>query len=446
MAGTWWWFFAMNRTQHFQVAHQVGDARIYGQQGQALTEGPAEGLTVETGKEAIVILRFDDGGITRVLPATKLAITRAGSNRSSDRFVTSFKLDAGEITSRIPRGDGRTRKVSMVTDSVDIGVRGTEFTVRDEPGVSRLMVTRGKVHADGASGSGVEVVKNYGTVIETGRAPSPPVELPPPPTPLTPSPAARIGDEPMLFEWAPPPGIQHWELAIARDAEFLEQIARYKGRGASFTQEANLSRDGRYFWRVASVDSHGLRGKWSEARPMEYRYFHDRGKSALKELQGKEALEYFQNAQDGWVEELELLQNQAWRHMQAREYDSARVNLDVLTDLLPDAPYSVLGYAQLDVREGRYARALKRLQPLLDGPGHGAAALETAAMAAIGLQEEERAMEFIAMALAMDPQSPAALVLKSSLESASSEAVLPLPGGPEAATESGPQPGSPANE
>lgn len=83
-----------------------------------------------------------------------------------------------------------------------------------------------------------------------------------PPAPFTLQPAAdtvRYG-ETVGFEWATVETASGYELAVAADAGFRQEIASRRGAGVQAVQGL---KPGRWWWRVRSLDAQGRPGPWS---------------------------------------------------------------------------------------------------------------------------------------------------------------------------------------
>jgi hypothetical protein len=73
------------------------------------------------------------------------------------------------------------------------------------------------------------------------------------------------------FGWTRPDGVERFHLQLARDEGFSELLGDEDGYlGDRFTPATELS-EGRYLWRVASIDSNGKQGPWSDVAAFAYR-------------------------------------------------------------------------------------------------------------------------------------------------------------------------------
>lgn len=416
MAGVWWLFFAYNRVVTFEVEYSRGTVQIRSgaSQGELTRDKAAHGASIVTGSDGMATLTFSDGSRIQVYPGTRLLIRRALSNKGRSRFATDLELDSGEATHWVPRGDNRTRGVSLVTDSVNIGVRGTIYTVQAEPHVARLMVNQGEVAAQGDSGGQIPVGAGYGSVIKAGKAALEPVRLPAPPQITQPANTARINSEPLTLSWRPTGDIRAFDVELALDQGFRQPLSRHRVQGTHLDVPLP-EKDGIYFWRVASLEAHGLRGPWSRPERFHLKVYYEQARQALEKLDGTSVRDNLKRGETGLADEFILLRRQGWKNLNGHEYDQARLELTVLSELSPHGIEAILGLARLDIVDGRYRKALDRLAPVLAEAPDNTAALETAAMAWVGLGEGKRALEHVGRALEAQPDSPGALAIRRSL-------------------------------
>ena len=64
------------------------------------------------------------------MPNSTLHIDAARRNRDGSRAEVELKLERGEVENRVQNGDGRKRDWSLNSSSLQIGVRGTVFSVQ----------------------------------------------------------------------------------------------------------------------------------------------------------------------------------------------------------------------------------------------------------------------------------------------------------------------------
>ena len=93
------------------------------------------------------------------------------------------------------------------------------------------------------------------------------------------------------FGWSRPEDIQRYRLQVASDDAFSRLVVDESAhRSERFVPEPGLS-PGRYFWRVASIDSAGTTGPWSDASAFEYRAVPEAPATEAPAL-GEEAIDF----------------------------------------------------------------------------------------------------------------------------------------------------------
>ncbi len=463
MFWVWWSFIALNKVQTYQVLYSAGDFStnrpVAGAGAGARQTLPASGASFSTGSDGFATLQLSDGSTLQIMPNTQLDIVDAKTNAGGDRVLTILRMLSGELVSRIARGDGRDRDVNLYSNAVAIGVRGTVFSLQEEADKARLTVTQGKVEVTGRSGDGLLVKRNEGTVILAGLGPEPVTALLPEPLLQTPAVGAGAGPEGLSLSWAALPGALGYLIEIAEDSNFNRLLRRQQVAWSSGTLTL-LERDGQYFWRVAAIDERGLRGRFSSARALTHDAYYLRSRAALSQLQVGAVLKNLDRARQGLDEEIEALRNQGFSQLNAGQFAGAKETFSVVLQLKPEdrlaqngmgqANYQLLDYraarsrysdalgegdagadaevglALIDVREGKFARALARMEKIIQrDPGHQGA-LNVAAMAAVGLDRLDQASEFVRWSLALDGTDPTALDLQRTLTD-STWATLQLP-------------------
>jgi len=461
MAWVWWYFLALREEQGYRVLFSAG---AFSGQAAALGDSPAAGARLRTGDDGYATVRLSDGSIVKLMPGTALDIVDARASADGQRFRTGLRLLSGEIESEIPRADGRQREVSLFSNSVAIGVRGTIFTVREEGDRARVMVTRGAVEARGGAGAAVPVAADQGTVVNAGEAPQPVSVLPPPPRVTE---AAVVGVDGVRLRWAATPPQPGYLLEIAEDRAFQRLLRRERVAWEAGTV-APLARDGDYFWRVASVDARELRGRYSEPHPFAHTVFLERARGALQGLDPGAVLAHLANAASGLEEEVARLRARGMRLLGGGDHAAARPLLETVLALRPEdrevanalavadyhlmdydsararfaegalrAPSSApgeaearVGLALIDVRQGRFDEGLEGANAVLAADPRHLAALQVAAMASVGLGRRDEALEFVRRALAVNPDDVTAQALRETLAAPGQPALpeLPSPG------------------
>lgn len=439
----WWWWFGLSRQQQAELISVQGEIKI---NGEAITapgwSGAAAGREIAAGPDGFAAIRLADGSVTQLTPGARLTITKARQSAGGKQFQTDFKLDAGEVLRSVPAPEpGVKRESNLVTQTANVGVRGTVYLVRSDAASSRVMVHRGAVALE-AGGSALPLGENYGTVAEAARPPQPPSVLLPPPTLAGPAPSHQSTVAQPQFTWQAVPQARAYNIEIARDEQFRDLVLRQRASAPAFALTAPLPHDARYFWRVAAVDQRELTGRGSEPRALHYKYFHVAAKARVKQADAKGALELYRHAETGYARDPALLKDIGWAHYvasdlpRARQYLDRAIGIDA-TDLeariqrgrvlywqkdlaAAQADYeSVLkvtpadmdamwGLAEVEIAQGRQREALAHLDQVLAKFPEHEYALFSAAKASLALGDKERARGLLARELKLRPGNTAA--------------------------------------
>ncbi|PKN54739.1 MAG: hypothetical protein CVU56_24905 [Deltaproteobacteria bacterium HGW-Deltaproteobacteria-14] len=244
-------------------ANALAPARV----GQLL--GASELLRTEPGGVAVV--RLADGSQLWVAPGSLIRVLRAVGDRGAERTVRIELFEGNaEVVAKPAAGT-----FDVVTPAAIAGVRGTEFRVvvvpasspdaptAAAPGAAPRRVDGSRVETLGggvalaSDGGEVRVSGGKGSRAATGGVPEPPRDLLTAPRPLTALHGPLASGE--ALSWQAVAGAARYEVLLARDAAFTDQLRILVARGERTVLPADLAR-GRWFWRVRAVDPDGFVG------------------------------------------------------------------------------------------------------------------------------------------------------------------------------------------
>lgn len=209
-----------------------------------------------TAGDANALLEFADGSRLRLNAegSVKLKTLRTLSSGAGD---AQLELERGRTESTVTPAPGRGTRFLIETPSGVTSVRGTDFRVASDPEASRTEVLGGRVDVD-AAGRGVQVGAGFGTRVQAGAPPMPPVALLPPPD-LSGVPT-RIQRLPARIEVAAVDGAGAYRVQLAMsDAALLVDAL-----GDTPVLVIPEIPNGRYTLRVRAVDALGLEGRQAE--------------------------------------------------------------------------------------------------------------------------------------------------------------------------------------
>ncbi len=220
-------------------------------------EGFKPGDVLETGEEGSIMLEFGDG--SRLLLQGNSTMTFEILEAYGDRDVPNIRLrlHRGRIETTVAPNRSPDRRFEIKTPTGSAGARGTRFRVgadRDKQ-LLRTEVTHGTVAVEGG-GKELSVAENFGTVVEAGRPPIPPLPL---------LPAADLATIERYFQRLP---FQIAWNAVSGARGYRVQISPASEAGAmrvdTTTEVPSLSvdglDDGDYLLIVRAMDFHGLEG------------------------------------------------------------------------------------------------------------------------------------------------------------------------------------------
>lgn len=178
-----------------------------------------------------------------LLPAPVLARTGLRLDPLPARLAWETVAQATQYRVEVVRAD-QPEILVFARDTAD-----TTMTVPDlPPGLLRLLVRA--VSADGVEGLDAQAD------FEVRDQPAPPLTVRPVNGETMASPRPR-------FEWSQVEGAASTVLQVATEPQFLQPVLEQEGRGTRVRAAEDLP-PGDYFWRVASRDDHGHRGRFGQ--------------------------------------------------------------------------------------------------------------------------------------------------------------------------------------
>lgn len=243
--------------QNVQVVAVQGNATA---NGAPLAAGTAlsQGADIQTGKDGYVTVQLADGSQITLQSATSAKLESAKNYGGVGVFESVVRLLFGRVETRVAKQGGSDR-FEVKTPTASMGVRGTQFRASsDESGkIATSEVTEGKVAA-AAAGIPSQVALNagFGTRIEEGKAPLPPVALIPAPNTAT---LPGLQERTLIrFRLDPLDRAASYRAQVALDRDFQRVVAEVK----SNTPEIRVTDlpDGNYFLRVRGVDALSIEG------------------------------------------------------------------------------------------------------------------------------------------------------------------------------------------
>ncbi len=226
--------------------------------GAAAGQSVAEGSDISTGADGQVLLRLVDGTTLRLRADSRLRIDESRRLSPTEGTRSGVRLEQGRVEIKAQPARGGLPGFRIDTPQGVLGVRGTEFRVASQDGLTRGEVLEGVVAVSGAASAGeLRLPADQGAVVATGGrvAPAQPL-LPPPPVADLPA----LHERPLVRLQMPAmAAARSWRVQIGRDAQFDELLVDQTTNTAEL-RIAGLD-DGRYPMRLRAVDGQGLEGR-----------------------------------------------------------------------------------------------------------------------------------------------------------------------------------------
>lgn len=229
-------------------------------EGQRLNERD----TLSTGGDGFVTIKLADGSTLTVQSKSAVEIERArllGNTKVGESVV---RLASGRLETSVAKQNAAAR-YEVRTPTSNMGVRGTIFRAGSDP-VSKKSLSEVVEGAVGVSEpsvaptAGVGINAGFGTFIESGKPPSPPIQLlPAPVVPEMPDTKLRADVD---IAFAPVVGATGYRTQVATDEKFLSPVAEVVSQ-LPLAKLTGLP-DGGLFVRVRAIDAVGLEGITAE--------------------------------------------------------------------------------------------------------------------------------------------------------------------------------------
>lgn len=214
---------------------------------------------LKTGNDGFVTIKLVDGSTVTLQSQSSVEIARARQLANTKVAESEMKLESGRLETKVAKQHSAGR-YEVRTPTSNMGVRGTIFRAgTDTSGKKSLSeVIEGAVGVSesGKSASlGLGINAGFGTTVEAGKPPAPPVKLLAAPqlSALPDSQSATV-----LIAFPPVSGANGYRVQAALDSAFQQQVAEAVATQPTVTLQ-NLP-DGNLHVRVRAIDTAGLEG------------------------------------------------------------------------------------------------------------------------------------------------------------------------------------------
>ncbi len=240
---------------------------------------------IETGEEGAVVVVLPDGTEMRIAPSSQVRIDRLRKYFGGETIDARMRLERGGIDAVVPHKAPnqppkpgsivpRIRSTAPSSGSVEpqlrirvdtpratAAVRGTQFRVIDDQGLTSSGVLDGVVAFSGAPGQGVapasiDLPAGFGSVADdSGKVARPEALLP---APSLPKPDQAIAELSRKLEFDPLPGAASYRVRTAADAGFSREVVERIVKQPVALVDSQ--RDGTYHVAVRGISATGVEG------------------------------------------------------------------------------------------------------------------------------------------------------------------------------------------
>jgi len=229
------------------------------------------GDLVKTGSGSTSEITFFDGTVVHVRPESLITIEETSENPATKERRVAWHISSGEVTFSAPRRNQE--------GSTDITTPLTRLTTKEEAegsigvaesGESSTRLFRGQAQIEMTkTGEKVALAAKEAVRVDSDGRVSDKVALPSVPELISPADQADLAyADPARaitpFIWKDVPGARSYRLVLDFSHTFNKPL-HDKPVGEKTTQALTGLEEGRYFWRVAAIDSQGNEGAFSEA-------------------------------------------------------------------------------------------------------------------------------------------------------------------------------------
>jgi hypothetical protein len=243
-------------------------ASVQSVEGPAKTEGGAlqagyslsEADVVETGANAVVVLRLPDGTIVRIPPGSKVRIDRLRGYHGSEAIDARLSLEQGGVelqseSSRLGKAPAPGRNIEVVTPKATASVRGTSFRIGTEQDKSVAEILDGSIEWAGAS-ERRPLPGGFGVAVNKAGTLGPTEKLLPASGKLVSDAKLEVVEGEIEFEAVA--GAQRYLLELATDPSFGSLVS--SAIQSDTKAVVRSERDGPHYFKVRAVGPSGVAG------------------------------------------------------------------------------------------------------------------------------------------------------------------------------------------
>lgn len=213
------------------------------------------GANISTKENSKVVIRFADGTTSELASNSNLKLDTMSLYSGGAMVDTRLRLQKGQLQTHANPKHEQGNQMQVITPSAIAAVRGTKFRVSAGDKAMVQETLDGRVGL-AAQGTEVLVNKGFGSKVEQGKAPLPPVVLLP--AANTTALKKHYQSLPLTFELPDMQGAAAWAGKVVTDQQLNQIIAESESK----TQQLVFAdvADGNYFLNVRAKDKNGIAG------------------------------------------------------------------------------------------------------------------------------------------------------------------------------------------
>lgn len=225
---------------------------------------------VRTGPGAAAEITFFDGTVVHVRPDSLITIEETSEDPSTKRRRVAWHISSGEVNFQTVRRNmpDSSTEISTPTARATTGELSEGSINVAQSGSSDVRVYRGTTEVQTKTGDKVQVGASEALKVdEIGKA-APKVTLPAVPALLAPPHQTEVSyvnpaQATTLLVWKSVPGAASYHLMVDYSAYFNRPLVDRTGIKDSSVELRGLD-TGKYYWKVAAVDTGGVEGAYSD--------------------------------------------------------------------------------------------------------------------------------------------------------------------------------------
>jgi hypothetical protein len=225
---------------------------------------------VRTGPGSAAEITFFDGTVVHVRPDSLITIEETSEDPSTKRRRVAWHITSGEVNFQTVRKNmpDSSTEISTPTVRTTTGEPSEGSIIVAQSGDSDVRLYSGTTEVQTKTGQKIHLSASEALKVdETGRA-APKVSLPPVPALLAPPHQTEVSyvnpaQATTLLVWKPVPGAASYHLMLDYSAYFNRPLVDRAGIKDSSVELRGLD-TGKYYWRVAAVDTTGVEGPYSD--------------------------------------------------------------------------------------------------------------------------------------------------------------------------------------